>query len=97
MSPLHNGIKRRHFLRALATVAVAAVLPAVAAPAPATLAAAHGPYVAPVVGLHFHPDAFKVIFDIQRYTFTPDRNPCRVDILYGYSVVRPELACRVVG
>lgn len=37
--------------------------------------------------LMFHPDAFRVAMD----------PIARIDVLYGYRVLRPSLACRVLG
>lgn len=34
---------------------------------------------------------------VRQYDINNDRYPCRVDVLYGYSVLRPELACRLWG
>lgn len=34
---------------------------------------------------------------VRAYDINNDRLPCRLDVLYGYSAVYPELACRVVG
>jgi len=32
---------------------------------------------------------------IRDYTISDDKYPCRIDVLYGYKAIRPELACRV--
>lgn len=34
---------------------------------------------------------------VRQYDINNDRMPCRVDVLYGYGVIRPELACRLWG
>lgn len=34
---------------------------------------------------------------VRQYDINNDRLPCRVDVLYGYSVLRPEMACRIWG
>lgn len=34
---------------------------------------------------------------VRQYDINNDRMPCRVDVLYGYSAIRPELACRIWG
>lgn len=34
---------------------------------------------------------------VRDYDINNDRMPCRVDVLYGYSVIRPEMACRLWG
>ena len=34
---------------------------------------------------------------VRQYDINNDRMPCRVDVLYGYSVIRPELAVRMWG
>jgi hypothetical protein len=34
---------------------------------------------------------------IRAYDINTDRFPCRLDILYGWAVLRPELACRIAG
>lgn len=34
---------------------------------------------------------------VRQYDINNDRMPCRVDVLYGYSVIRPEMACRMWG
>lgn len=32
---------------------------------------------------------------VRQYDISNDKFPCRVDILYGYKAIRPELACRI--
>ena len=34
---------------------------------------------------------------VKDYDINNDRLPCRVDVLYGYSTIRPEMACRIWG
>ena len=34
---------------------------------------------------------------IRDYDITTDKFPCRLDVLYGWAVLRPELACRISG
>jgi hypothetical protein len=34
---------------------------------------------------------------VRQYDINNDRLPCRIDVLYGYSVIRPEMACRLWG
>ena len=34
---------------------------------------------------------------VRQYDINNDRLPCRIDVLYGYSVIRPEMACRIWG
>lgn len=34
---------------------------------------------------------------VKQYDITNDKTPSRVDILYGWSTVRPTMACRVIG
>jgi len=34
---------------------------------------------------------------VRQYDINNDRLPCRIDVLYGYSVIRPQLACRMWG
>jgi len=34
---------------------------------------------------------------VRQYDINNDRMPCRVDVLYGYSVIRPPMACRIWG
>ena len=34
---------------------------------------------------------------VRQYDINNDRMPCRIDVLYGYSVIRPQLACRMWG
>jgi hypothetical protein len=34
---------------------------------------------------------------VRQYDINNDRMPCRIDVLYGYSVIRPQLACRLWG
>lgn len=34
---------------------------------------------------------------VRQYDINNDRMPCRVDVLYGYSVIRPEMAVRMWG
>jgi len=34
---------------------------------------------------------------VQQYDINNDRMPCRLDVLYGSNVIRPEMACRVWG
>jgi hypothetical protein len=32
---------------------------------------------------------------VQQYNITDDTLPCRIDVLYGYKTIRPQLACRI--
>ena len=34
---------------------------------------------------------------VRQYDINNDRMPCRIDVLYGYSVIRPQMACRLWG
>ena len=34
---------------------------------------------------------------IRDYDINNDRMPCRIDVLYGYSAIRPQMACRIWG
>jgi hypothetical protein len=34
---------------------------------------------------------------VRQYDINEDRMPCRVDVLYGFRTIRPELACRVLS
>ena len=34
---------------------------------------------------------------VRQYDINNDRLPCRIDVLYGYSVIRPQMACRLWG
>ena len=34
---------------------------------------------------------------VRQYDINNDRMPCRIDVLYGYSTIRPEMACRIWG
>ena len=34
---------------------------------------------------------------VRQYDISNDKMPCRIDVLYGYDVIRPEMACRVWG
>ena len=34
---------------------------------------------------------------VRQYDINNDRMPCRIDVLYGYGVIRPEMACRLWG
>jgi hypothetical protein len=34
---------------------------------------------------------------VRQYDINNDRMPCRIDVLYGIKVLRPELACRLWG
>ena len=34
---------------------------------------------------------------IRDYDINNDKFPCRLDILYGYQTIRPELACRITS
>ena len=34
---------------------------------------------------------------VRQYDINNDRMPCRIDVLYGYSAIRPPMACRVWG
>jgi hypothetical protein len=34
---------------------------------------------------------------VRQYDINNDRMPCRIDVLYGYSTIRPQMACRVWG
>lgn len=34
---------------------------------------------------------------VRQYDITNDKFPCRMDVMYGYKTIRPQLACRVAG
>jgi len=34
---------------------------------------------------------------VRQYDINNDRLPCRIDVLYGYSVIRPQMGCRIWG
>ena len=34
---------------------------------------------------------------VRQYDINNDRMPCRIDVLYGYSAIRPKMACRLWG
>ena len=34
---------------------------------------------------------------IRDYDINNDRMPCRIDVLYGFSTIRPPMACRLWG
>jgi hypothetical protein len=34
---------------------------------------------------------------VRQYDINNDRMPCRIDVLYGYAAIRPQMACRVWG
>ncbi len=34
---------------------------------------------------------------VRQYDINNDRMPCRIDVLYGYSTIRPQMACRLWG
>ncbi len=34
---------------------------------------------------------------VRQYDINNDRLPCRIDVLYGYSTIRPQMACRIFG
>jgi hypothetical protein len=34
---------------------------------------------------------------VRQYDINNDRMPCRIDVLYGYKVIRPAMACRLWG
>lgn len=85
---------RRQFLRRL-FVGTASVAAAMALPAPA----------APNPDLGFRPDAFGLVAKdldrpsirfVRQYDVQPDRYVTKMDVYYGFAVVRPEFACRIV-
>jgi hypothetical protein len=51
-------------------------------------------------GVHF---SAREVFDgismriVQAYDIANDKLPCRIDVLYGYKTIRPQLACRVTN
>jgi hypothetical protein len=34
---------------------------------------------------------------VRQYDINNDRMPCRIDVLYGFSTIRPQMACRLWG
>jgi hypothetical protein len=34
---------------------------------------------------------------VRQYDINSDQLPCRLDVLYGWSTIYPELACRITG
>lgn len=43
------------------------------------------------------PDAGLAIRVVRNYDIVNDQHPCRLDVLYGWEAVYPELACRIQG
>jgi len=43
------------------------------------------------------PDAGLSIRIVRAYDINNDQHPCRLDVLYGWKTVYPELACRIMG
>ena len=39
----------------------------------------------------------RILRVVRQYDINNDRLPCRVDVLYGYSTIRPQMACRIWG
>lgn len=100
MAPVHAGMKRRHFLKALGTAAVALAAATIPAPAPT-----------PEIGIRFHKDAFRAMWlkDIEDYrtryivqaakslSDEIDARACRIDVIYGWATVSPSRVCRVAS
>lgn len=103
MAPIHDGIKRRHFLKALgsALVGVAAATVVPANPDPAG-------------GIKFHPKAFSAsmeAIDFRRKCVQPAVDALvkemdtkalamaysRIDVLYGYAVLNKPASCVVLA
>jgi hypothetical protein len=34
---------------------------------------------------------------VRQYDINNDRLPCRIDVLYGFNTIRPQMACRIWG
>jgi len=34
---------------------------------------------------------------VRQYDINNDRMPCRIDVLYGFGTIRPQMACRLWG
>jgi hypothetical protein len=34
---------------------------------------------------------------VRQYDITNDRMPCRIDVLYGFNTIRPQMGCRIWG
>jgi hypothetical protein len=34
---------------------------------------------------------------VRQYDINNDRMPCRIDVLYGFSTIRPQMGCRIWG
>jgi hypothetical protein len=34
---------------------------------------------------------------VRQYDINNDRMPCRIDVLYGFNTIRPQMACRIWG
>ena len=34
---------------------------------------------------------------VRQYDIVNDKFPCRIDVLYGYKTIRPQLACRLAN
>ena len=43
------------------------------------------------------PDAGLSVRIVKQYDISTDQFPCRLDVLYGWAAVYPELACRIIG
>lgn len=99
MAPLASGMKRRHFLKALGTAAVALALPSIAAPAAREgwgTGSARPNLTSKELMLGYEEYARLYLTPAAEYLAVQiDSN--RIDVLFGWAKVRPEYAvsCRI--
>lgn len=103
MAPIHDGIKRRHFLKALGTalVGVAAATIAPTQPAPAAIAFHPKAFGASMDALAFQRDCIQpavqsLVLEMDAKALSAAYN--RLDVLYGWAPVRGlTQTCRVLA
>jgi len=81
-------MNRRQFFAAIAAGLLLDPAPPAAPPPASDLLAAYGE-------LQFHRDAFAFVSAPCEYRYLPGMN--RLDILYGFSRMKSEMCCRIVG
>lgn len=96
MAPVHAGMKRRHFLKALGTAAVALAAASLPTPTPTPQPAIARDFVADLSRMVEHEGRITMRL-LREYNVGRSQHVNRFDVLYGWAAVKPSLEVRLVS
>ena len=96
MAPVHAGMKRRHFLKALGTAVVAVAAASLPTPTPTPQPAITRDFVADLSRMVEHEGRITMRL-LREYSVGRSQHVNRLDVLYGWAVVKPHHGIKVVS